>query len=537
MKDQRLEIKDIIGRIDNATLGKLDVPEFQRKFVWPPEKTKNFVDSLWRGYPVGTVLLWESTYNSPKSAIGTQSQKQWIVDGQQRITSLALLFGKKPYWWAEAEEWNEYLNKYDVLVNVKTNKDSLEFGLPNPIRKKSHEWVSVREILTTSNLTELANDISSRLGNGSEFSLTHEKLQSIKKLENFPIFEIIVDHELEDVAEIFSRLNTAGTKIKESDVIIALVASKQKGWIREKFDPFLKDLEDKGFELDPSILIRTLAVVGKGLARLKDVPSEFWDPTKEFEQSWKATQQAITYIQKNLSNYGVLSADLLPAHNVLIPLFALKAKFNKEFKFKKAFYWFLLATRDGRYSGSAVTVLDQDVKVINASKSFDQAVNDLIKPLDPLKDFSKEDFLKEYRDEFKRLILYLTIFKNEAKDWIEQDLKIGYDRSDNQLNEGFKPEWHHFFPKKVLKGQFDETKINALANIVVLNEKANRTFTSRKPQEYLETYKVKNKRLTEQLIPTKEVLWQIERFEDFLEKRASDLSDASNKFMKELKKG
>ncbi len=99
MKDQRLEIKDIVKHIDNATLGKLDVPEFQRKFVWTPEKTKNFVDSLWRGYPVGALLLWESEYSSPKTALGTQAQKQWIVDGQQRITSLGLLCGKKPYWW------------------------------------------------------------------------------------------------------------------------------------------------------------------------------------------------------------------------------------------------------------------------------------------------------------------------------------------------------------------------------------------------------------------------------------------------------
>ena len=109
MKDQRLEIRDIVKHIDDTTLGTLNVPEFQRKFVWKPSKTKDLVDSLWRGYPIGTFLLWESSYSSPRSALGTQSQKQWIIDGQQRVTSLALVFAKKPSWW-QITGWNLTFN-------------------------------------------------------------------------------------------------------------------------------------------------------------------------------------------------------------------------------------------------------------------------------------------------------------------------------------------------------------------------------------------------------------------------------------------
>ncbi len=98
MKDQRLEIKDIINNIDDATLGRLDIPEFQRGFVWAPERAKNLVDSLWRGYPIGTLLLWESRYSSSRTAQGNQSQKLWVVDGQQRITTLSILFGKDLTW-------------------------------------------------------------------------------------------------------------------------------------------------------------------------------------------------------------------------------------------------------------------------------------------------------------------------------------------------------------------------------------------------------------------------------------------------------
>jgi predicted nucleic acid-binding protein len=300
MKDQRLQIADIVRHIDDATLGILNVPEFQRKYVWRASKVADLVDSLWRGYPIGTLLLWESSYESPQTALSSQGRKLWIVDGQQRVTSLALLFGKKPYWWSNAAQWNKFYDKYNVLVNIAKDKDDLEFGLMNPVRRKSNEWISVRSVLHSESLSQLALDVSGKLGDDQRFAEIHEKLQSIRRIENAQLYEIIVDHELEDVAEIFGRLNTAGTKIRESDIIIALVAAKQQGWIRQKFDPFLRDLELKGFEFDPGVVVRTLAIIGHGSARLKDVPQSFWEPSNEFDEHWRKTKEAISTVIKNL---------------------------------------------------------------------------------------------------------------------------------------------------------------------------------------------------------------------------------------------
>jgi hypothetical protein len=539
MRDQRLEVKDIVEHIDDATLGKLDIPEFQRGFVWNPDKAKKFVDSLWRGYPIGTILLWESKYSSPRLAQGIQTQKLWIVDGQQRITTLSLIFGKKPYWWEDAAEWNKYYEKYDVLVDISKPKDSLEFGLPNPVRKKSPEWISVRKILACKDeeeISTLAEEIANKTG--YKFSEVYGKLQSIKKIESYPLYEIIIDHEVEDVAEIFTRLNMAGVKVRESDVIIALVAAKQPGWVREEFNPFLKSLEDKGFEIDPAILIRSLAIIGKGMARLKDIPEDFWERSKDFQHGWKKTKDSISFVIKKMHEVGILSSDLLPSHNALIPLFVLRSKFGDAFNFKKALRWFLLATGDGRYSGSAITILDQDVKSINASSHFNDAINALLQPLRIAEFFTKDDFLKDYHDEFLRLVLYLTIFSNKAKDWLYQDITIGYDRSENCLNEGFKPEWHHFFPIKILREHgIDDSKINALSNIVILNEKANKTFTSKEPKEYLRVQNVEMQRLVEQLIPTDQNLWEVGNYDKFLQERASYLAKAANRWMEELKNG
>jgi hypothetical protein len=532
LKDQRLQIADIVRHIDDATHGVLNVPEFQRKYVWRASKVADLVDSLWRGYPIGTLLLWESSYDSPRTALGTQGRKLWIIDGQQRVTSLALLFGKKPYWWSDASQWNRFYEKYNILVNVAKDKDDLEFGLPNPVRRKSNEWLPVRNVLHSANLSELALQVSEKLGNNKRFAEVHEKLQSIRKIESAQLYEIIVDHELEDVAEIFGRLNTAGTKIRESDIVVALVAAKQQGWIRQKFDPFLKDLELKGFEFDPAVIVRTLAIIGHGSARLRDVDQSFWESSDAFDEHWRRTKEAISGVIRNLMEYGVLSSDLLPSLNALIPIFVMRATFLRDFNFGKAFNWFLIATRDGRYSGSAITALDHDTKQIMSKNSFDEAIGDLTSRLSANGTFTADEFREEYTDRFLRLILYLMMFHGKARDWINQDVRIGFDREDNEINEGFKPEWHHIFPRKIVKDKFDSALVDSIANIAVLNEKANRSFSAKMPRQYLQEYSVKPERLEEQAVPSS--LLEVDHFEEFLGRRAEKLAERATAYMQEL---
>jgi hypothetical protein len=147
--------------------------------------------------------------------------------------------------------------------------------------------------------------------------------------------------------------------------------------------------------------------------------------------------------------------------------------------------------------------------------------------------FTAEDFQEEYTDKFLRLILYLTIFASGARDWITQDIRIGFDREDNELNEGFKPEWHHIFPRKILKDKYDESLIDSIANIAVLNEKANRSFSAKPPSKYLEEHGVKPERLQEQAVPPQESL-VLEKYEDFLRQRAQQIAERATKFMQEL---
>jgi hypothetical protein len=233
--------------------------------------------------------------------------------------------------------------------------------------------------------------------------------------------------------------------------------------------------------------------------------------------------------------YGVVSSDLLPSLNAVIPVFVMRASFPQEFNFGKAFNWLLIATRDGRYSGSATTVLDRDTKQIRAKKSFAETIDDLTALLSAPRVFTAEDFREEYTDKFLRLILYLTVFNSKAKDWINQEVRIGFDKEDSEINEGFKPEWHHVFPRKVVKDSFDSSLVDSIANIAVLNEKANRSFSGKEPRQYLKEHNVKPERLDEQAVPAHGLL-EVSKFKEFLKVRAEKLAERATAYVQALAK-
>lgn len=152
-----------VHEIVKQAVGKnVDIPEFQREFVWDPEQVKFLAESLYRDYPVGSFLLWDSQkYQEAKTAQGTRASL-WIVDGQQRTTALCLLTGMKPYWWPESEDWNKTLARCDVMVKMVAEEGDgrLEFSLPNPIRRKDPRWIGIRRILGVEKIEGLAEVIA-----------------------------------------------------------------------------------------------------------------------------------------------------------------------------------------------------------------------------------------------------------------------------------------------------------------------------------------------------------------------------------------
>ena len=134
-----VKIKDLV---DSAVGHAWSTPEFQRGFVWKSTQVRDSAESLWLGYPVGSLLLWNSQQDTvARGANDAQNPNLWVVDGQQRATALCVLFGRKPYWW-NSDTWNSTVKKYDVRFDIHATKPPYFWVANAAIRKvKGNRYV------------------------------------------------------------------------------------------------------------------------------------------------------------------------------------------------------------------------------------------------------------------------------------------------------------------------------------------------------------------------------------------------------------
>ena len=131
-----VSISSILNWIDSGEIG---LPELQRPFVWPTKKVRNLIDSLYRGYPIGYIVTWNSP--SVKLKNGTSaSGKKVIIDGQQRITALRAAIAGEPVLTKKFEE---------IRIKIAFNPLKEEFQTLNPAIAKDSIWIDdISEIIS-----------------------------------------------------------------------------------------------------------------------------------------------------------------------------------------------------------------------------------------------------------------------------------------------------------------------------------------------------------------------------------------------------
>src|SRR5258708_6835141 len=139
----------LLELVERAVGHRWSIPEFQRGFVWKPTQVRDLAESLWLDYPIGSLLVWNSGKQAEERvAIDSQRPGQWLVDGQQRTTALCVLFGRKPYWWPSAEEWNRTLKRYDIRFDVDAKQPPFFWLAHAGIRKaRGHPSVALPGLL------------------------------------------------------------------------------------------------------------------------------------------------------------------------------------------------------------------------------------------------------------------------------------------------------------------------------------------------------------------------------------------------------
>ncbi len=272
----------------------------------------------------------------------------------------------------------------------------------------------------------------------------YTRLDRVRKIRDKDLVAVTIDHELEDVVEIFSRLNSRGTRVTEADIYLGVVAAESPGWVRDTFLPFLRSLAETGFDLDPNLLFRTLTGVGAKMVRFRQIPKSFWE-AQSIAPAWARTADAWMRLVARFREYGILSANPMPTQAALVIMVSLIDKFKDSTDFSISLYWFLQASRLGRYSGSGTTSLEEDLREVNEATSVGDAINRLLSRLKNIAPLVADDFLGDYSDSrFGRFLLYLLAYRNKALDWDEHGHRIGFEGM--ALLADFRPQWHHIFP-------------------------------------------------------------------------------------------
>ncbi len=530
--------------VERAVSHHLSVPEFQRGFVWKPTQVRDLAESMWLDFPIGSLLIWNSA-DGVEERIARDAQKPglWLVDGQQRSTALCILFGRKPYWWPSADDWDRTMRRYDIRFDLNAKEPPFFHVANAAIRKaKGDRYVSLSRLLVLDTqkapkdqkaLQDLAREVKVQgLCDGMDAMEVYARLDRVRKIREKDLVTITVNHELEDVVEIFSRLNSRGTRVTEADIYLGVVAARAPGWVRDEFLPFLKDLKDYGFDISPNLLFRSLTAIAAGKTRFREIPDAIWNDTT-IRPAWTRCKLAWVNLVKRLSECGVLSNDPLPTEAALVTLVALQNKYATEASFDEPFYWFLQASRFGRYSGSGTTSLDEDLRDVAESTGMQDAIVRLLKRFVHVKPMTSEDFLRDYTDSrFGRFILYLIVYRNCARDWDEKGHRLGFEGSQVLLD--FRPQWHHIFPQKFLEGRYEEEQVNALANIAVIGSEINIRISAKDPMNYLDRYKISNDKLAQQFIPAERGAFKVDAFPAFIKNRADELAKRATEYLEHL---
>ena len=245
-------------------------------------------------------------------------------------------------------------------------------------KSRSNQYVPVKDILNTANLFDLAQDLVKRgrtyTDNVGEVAQLLQQVANLKK-STLPVVEIDDNIELSDVAEIFKRLNSTGTRVQQADIYLAVVASRNPGWVNENFLKFMYALEDDGFDIEPAFLFRAFTGIGAGKSRFRDIPSDYWDNLSN-SKTWDSTKRSLQSVCQGLREYGIINSDLALSLNALVAAGIYRAQFPQG-SFGPFLAWMISAIKGEFFSGPTETKLDRLIGVIQGAESKNAAMKNL----------------------------------------------------------------------------------------------------------------------------------------------------------------
>jgi len=501
------------------------IPAFQRDFVWEPDQVAFLLDSIYKDFPIGTIILWKTDKRlTTEKNLGhfklPEPKKDYpvnyVLDGQQRLTSLFSVFQT-----TLEPTSNEWVDIYFDLKSNESVQESAFLALEESEVDDSRHF-PVKSFFDSVEYRKATNTLP------DEEQIKIDSVQ--RKFLTYIIPDIVFETEdLKNVAIVFERINRAGTELNVFELLSAWSWSESFDLV-EKFDELQEEIAEHGYEEltnDRDLQLRITSGIIKGNTSPKTILDLTGDEIRDnFPVIRNGIIGAIDFLKREM---GVKHFKMLPFPGLIVPLSSFFATSKKDgFNYsslqkEKIEKWFWRSLFSRRFSAGVNE--RQALDIIQLGKLRDSENHSFKFPPAEIKfDFLKSTFSSGNANSKTLICMLNTLSPKSMLSGAKIDL-------DKVLKKGSKHEYHHIFPKKYLEGKGRERKeINSLVNFCFLTRSDNNTIKAKSPEDYskLINKEKKEEYLKSLLIP---IDFDNDDYNDFLSKRYKLLEELANKLM------
>ena len=516
--------KNYTTLISNIENGQIKIPQFQRNFIWTMERSAALLDSVVKGYPIGTFIFWRTKerLRIVKNLGGIDlpdprddETVNFVLDGQQRLTSLfAVLKGIEI---TRDSNKKEDFSRIYIDLNATEAEDIVITDVSDLPEK------------TFIRLTDLLNAPMTTL---TEFPKKyHVQLDKYKRrieAYDFPVIEI-PDFSIDVATDIFTRINVGGKTLTVFEIMVAKTYDEGRDFdLSEKFNELRDELEQIDYQtISKQTILRLIAQILKKDSKRQTVLNL---EKNAFIDTWP---KAIDSIRDAVHHFRdvmrIPVSQLLPYLDLLVPFayfffHTSKRPTTKQRKELENFFWH--CSLSDRYSASIDSKLTQDINRIrrildNESPDYDWKI-----------DASPEHLIENggfnTGASFIKAILCIMAYKHPLSFQDGRIVRINNDwlKRSNSKN------YHHFFPRSFLRKKgVDDANANNIVNITIVDDYLNkREIGAKAPSQYMEKFQKNNSRLTETM--KTHLIGDLEEFgiwdddyDTFMKKRAEAISE------------
>ncbi len=541
-----LKVADLVERFDT---GEIRLPLMQRDYVWLPMKVVRLLDSLYRGWPIGSFYVWQTQDGHPaKARVGNVSARRldgfygFLLDGQQRLTSLSLAIqgdagGELPqraFFDVENEQFYLGAMKRTITKRI-DNGDPLLVPLSEIISPSGDADGAVFRAIEG-----IVQSLKEQGKLGKNEMLYRQRLHKVAKmLERKALCEEFCDDHEEDAFELFSRLNKGGTSLSAGDVEAARLASAATKGIVEPMRSLVAEREMRTLGINFVFLLRALVTIHRGNSSFSKLPRSWADDTREVEASWRRTERALRItVQFVKHDVGWTTRRWLPSTMALIPIiYSLASPRSALSQPAKAVFrrYLLVSGLRSLFRGSPETQVNA---FVNAVRDLDggtlriaQALFDRI-PHNRLFAIRGDDIRNTsglYSPLMQTYLAYL--YAEGARSWPSgRELK-------DVLHDGLVADplaVHHIFPKQFMQERdFPVDRLNTVANYAIVSQADNTELADRDPLDAWRSLKANQREYASLQLGfvANESYLRPEAYDEFLAFRANKLADQLNKFI------